>query len=174
MTEQQITDYLKKYNINSKEQLAVHILELKRNTRPNVGLISELVYVLEDENSVFNSFSREKTLNSHISEVINDSQQEKISSMFLDDIIAVLTENDIKNRKIISEAFLEDPKTGTEGLFNKMGRCSPQCFCDGSCKNENKGLSTRHKSRQGETHIVGDLEGINKPPYNFSAQKTEK
>lgn len=57
MTEEQITEYLSKYVITSKELLAEHILQLKRNTYPNVGLISELVHVLEDEFSVFNSFS---------------------------------------------------------------------------------------------------------------------
>ena len=57
MTEEQITEYLSKYVITSKELLAEHILQLKRNTYPNVGLISELVHVLEDEFSDFNSFS---------------------------------------------------------------------------------------------------------------------
>lgn len=49
MTAEQITEYLSKYVITSKELLAEHILQLKRNTYPNVGLISELVYVLEDK-----------------------------------------------------------------------------------------------------------------------------
>lgn len=48
MTKKQIIDYLKKYSINSKEELAFHIQELKSNTTPNIALISELVYVLED------------------------------------------------------------------------------------------------------------------------------
>ena len=57
MTVEQITEYLSKYVITSKELLVEHILQLKRNTYPNVGLISELVYVIEDEFSVLNSFS---------------------------------------------------------------------------------------------------------------------
>lgn len=48
MSEKQIKDYLEKYNITSKELLAKHIEELKRNTKPNTKLISELVWVLED------------------------------------------------------------------------------------------------------------------------------
>lgn len=48
MSEQQIKEYLQKYNITSKELLASHIEELKRNTIPNTKLISELVWVLED------------------------------------------------------------------------------------------------------------------------------
>lgn len=55
----------------------------------------------------------------------------------------------------------------TEDIINKP-KCSPQCYCDGSCKKpqEKNTNSTRHKSQNGETHkeIVGDLEGINRPP----------
>ena len=40
MTETQIKDYLKKYRINSEEQLAKHIEELKRNTIPNNEIIA--------------------------------------------------------------------------------------------------------------------------------------
>lgn len=46
---EQIKEYLEKYNIKNKENLASHIEELKRNTVPNTKLISELVYVLEDD-----------------------------------------------------------------------------------------------------------------------------
>ena len=42
----------------------------------------------------------------------------------------------------------------TEDIINKP-KCSPQCFCDGSCKKpQEKNInSTRHKSQEGETHI---------------------
>ena len=46
---EQIKEYLQKFRITSKEQLATHIEELKRNTVPNTKLIRELVYVLEDD-----------------------------------------------------------------------------------------------------------------------------
>lgn len=41
----------------------------------------------------------------------------------------------------------------TEDIINKP-KCSPQCFCDGSCKKpqEKNTNSTRHKSQAGETH----------------------
>ena len=41
----------------------------------------------------------------------------------------------------------------TEDIINKP-KCSPQCFCDGSCKKpQQKNInSTRHKSQAGETH----------------------
>lgn len=57
MTTEQITEYLNKYSITTKELLAEHILQLKRNTYPNVELISSLVCILYDKFSVFNSFS---------------------------------------------------------------------------------------------------------------------
>ena len=65
----------------------------------------------------------------------------------------------------------------TEDIINKP-KCSPQCFCDGSCKKpQEKNLggykipnvkvnATRHKAREeGKFHkeIVGDLEEVNKP-----------
>ena len=57
MTTEQITEYLNKYSITSRDLLAEHILQLKRNTYPNVELISELVCILNDKLSVFKSFS---------------------------------------------------------------------------------------------------------------------
>ena len=57
MTTEQITEYLNKYIITTKELLAEHILQLKRNTKPNVRLISELVWILNDKFSVLNYFS---------------------------------------------------------------------------------------------------------------------
>ena len=41
----------------------------------------------------------------------------------------------------------------TEDIINKP-KCSPQCYCDGSCKKpqEKNTNSTRHKSQAGETH----------------------
>ena len=59
MTTEQITEYLNKYSITSRELLAEHILQLKRNTYPNVELISELVWYLNEKFSVLNSFSAE-------------------------------------------------------------------------------------------------------------------
>ena len=46
----------------------------------------------------------------------------------------------------------------TEDIINKP-KCSPQCFCDGSCKKpqEKNTNSTRHKSQAGETHKELDL-----------------
>ena len=46
----------------------------------------------------------------------------------------------------------------TEDIINKP-KCSPQCFCDGSCKKpQEKNInSTRHKSQAGETHKELDL-----------------
>lgn len=61
MTNQQIKDYLEKYSLTTKEKLAEHIEQLKRNTKPNTRLISELSYaLLDEENLFFNFFGGEK------------------------------------------------------------------------------------------------------------------
>jgi len=59
MTNEQIKDYLKKYRIDSEEQLAKHIEELKRNTISNNEIIFPLVDMLVNEKSVLNSFFAE-------------------------------------------------------------------------------------------------------------------
>lgn len=59
MTTEQIKDYLKKYRIDSEEQLAKHIEELKRNTIPNNEIIFPLVDLLVNEKSVLNSYFAE-------------------------------------------------------------------------------------------------------------------
>ena len=61
MTNEQIKDYLKKYRIDSEEQLAKHIEELKRNTKPNNEIIFPLVDLLLNEKSVLLSFFRENS-----------------------------------------------------------------------------------------------------------------
>ena len=61
MTDTQIKDYLKKYRIDSEEQLAKHIEELKRNTIPNNEIIFPLVDLLLNEKSVLLSFFRENS-----------------------------------------------------------------------------------------------------------------
>lgn len=134
MTETQIKDYLNKYSLTTKEKLAQHILELKRNTKPNLELISQLNYVLVDEeNLFFNIFSREnKTKDFWGVEQIKKEIEESLHSY---------------------GAKIDLP------TFKKQ--CAPQCFCDESCKNPQKynfGLIEQLN------HVVGDLEGINKPP----------
>lgn len=48
MDKKQIEEYLAKYNIANKEQLSLHIEQLRRNTSPNVRLINELEWIRED------------------------------------------------------------------------------------------------------------------------------
>lgn len=147
MTHEQIKDYLKKYRIDSEEQLAKHIEELKRNTKPNNEIIFPLVDLLLNEKSALLSFFRENS-------------KERGETAYV---------------RTVTPFFLDE----------MLGKCSTQCFCDGSCKKPQekrlggynkptiKGNSTRHKSQAGEAHkeIVGDLEGINKPLY--SVQKKD-
>lgn len=159
MTDTQIKDYLKKYRIDSEEQLAKHIEELKRNTIPNNEIIFPLVDLL-NEKLVLLSFFRENS-------------KERGETAYV---------------RTVTPLFLGE----------MLGKCSSQCFCDGSCKKpQEKKLggyikpsvyvnSTRHKAREeGNFHkeIVGDLEGINRPPNTEkikelsnknSVEKTEK
>lgn len=140
MTTEQIKDYLKKYRIDSEEQLAKHIEELKRNTIPNNEIIFPLVDLLINEKSVLNSFFAE------------NKKQETANPFFLDE--AVISYQSFENGK-----FKDNTVTYT---------------------------STRHKAREeGNFHkeIVGDLEGINRPPNTEkikelsnknSVEKTEK
>ena len=140
MTDTQIKDYLKKYRIDSEEQLAKHIEELKRNTIPNNEIIFPLVDLLLNEKSVLLSFFRENS-------------KERGETAYI---------------RTVTPFFLDE----------MLGKCSSQCFCDGSCKKpQEKKLggyskpnvyvnSTRHKAREeGKFHkeIVGDLEEVNKP-----------
>jgi len=54
-----------------------------------------------------------------------------------------------------------------EDIINKP-KCSPQCYCDGSCKKpqEKNTNSTRHKSQNGETHKENFL--VDSPPLGIT------
>lgn len=143
MTHEQIKDYLKKYRIDSEEQLAKHIEELKRNTKPNNDIIFPLVDLLVNEKSVLNSFFAE------------NKKQETIT-------------------KTGAPFFLDEAVISYQSFENGVTKDNAVTY-----------TSTRHKSQAGETHkeIVGDLEGINRPPNTEkikelsnknSVEKTEK
>lgn len=137
MTTEQIKDYLKKYRIDSEEQLAKHIEELKRNTIPNNEIIFPLVDLLLNEKSVLNSFFRENSKERGETAYVGT-----VTPFFLDEM---------------------------------LGKCSTQCFCDGSCKKpQQKNLggykipnvkvnATRHKAREeGRYH-----------PYPLTSEKDD-
>ena len=94
MTETQIKEYLNKYSLTTKEKLAEHITQLKRNTKPNLELVSELNYVLVDEeNLFFNVFSREK-----------DNHKEQINnSVYLYNVSSLSDGNTIRGEKIVGD-----------------------------------------------------------------------
>jgi len=146
MTETQIKEYLNKYSITTKEGLAKHVEELKRNTKPNIGLISELVYVLEDEENLFSNLFCGKKLTKLVKDRLDLATEYR------------------------NNMFLETP------LLRTIKRCSNQCFCDNSCKTESvlgdydksktKGNPIKYNFGLTEqlNSVVGDLEGINRPP----------
>lgn len=137
MTGEQIKEYLDKYSLNTKDLLANHIIHLKRNTKPNTELISELSYVLLDEEKVFFS-----VLPTKINSTRHKSRGRDTHSVLFD---------------------LERVKSCPKGGL--------QCFCDGSC-HEKRSLDysaptnsiTSEWVRNNTGGIVGDLEGINRPP----------
>ena len=63
MKKEQISVYLDKHNLMSKVSLANHILELKRNTNPDVAFISKLVYLLENSKDVSFTSLMSQTMN---------------------------------------------------------------------------------------------------------------
>jgi hypothetical protein len=96
-----------------------------------------------DYSSVSNLFRgkyvSEKQINDHIKGVLEK-----------DDVINSVNRGEKEMIKHFKEILIPF-KNGSEQM--KVRVCSPQCFCDGSCK------------------VVGDLEGINRPPKEpFSIQ----
>ena len=124
MTNTQIKGYLEKYRIKDREALAQHIIELKRNTAPNVGLISELVYVLEDkENLFFNFFPQNVKGNS----TRHKSQNGETHKQIVGDLESINRPLTFSTLNAQMERVKGCPKGGL------------QCFCDGSC-NDKKSL----------------------------------
>jgi hypothetical protein len=154
MTKQQIKDYLEKYSLTTKEKLAEHITQLKRNTKPNLELVSELNYVLVDEeNLFFNVFSREK-----------DNHKEQINNtVYLYNVSSLSDGNMIRGEKIVgdinkppqkrltlhienvindaqqekkSAMFLDEVLESTQN-FKSCCRSKEECYC-GKYSEENK------------------------------------
>lgn len=109
MTETQIKEYLNKYSLTTKESLVKHIEQLKRNTKPNLELISQLNYVLVDEeNLFFNVFCGEKEVKADWFDLIGanmkrgkvftyKSPQTKVSPHFLDEVLEDLEDKEKRN-----------------------------------------------------------------------------
>ena len=131
MTTEQITDYLDKYVIKSEGGLATHIDKLKRNTHPNLSLISELAYVLEDtlfleelknKNSEF--IKLPKIFNYRIAK----DKTRVFSELGEVEIISSLNNSPIKTENKIGMTYLDE------------------------ILEQSNTTSTRHKSKNGETH----------------------
>ena len=123
----------------------------------------------------------EESLAKHIEELKRNTKPNN-------DIIFPLVYLLLNEKSVLLSFFRENSKERGETAYVRtvtpffldemLGKCSTQCFCDGSCKKpQEKKLggyikpnvyvnSTRHKAREeGNFHkeIVGDLEGVNKP-----------
>jgi hypothetical protein len=137
MIDTQLKDYLKKYRIDSEEQLAKHIEELKRNTKPNNEIIFPLVDLLVNEKSVLNSFFAE-------------NKKIKNPMTYLDEVL----ENIVKKEQQIIKDW--NSNSTCEGEFLIFTALEKELASD-----KDLHLSTRHKSKVGETHKEGLEEVMN-------------
>ena len=109
MTDTQIKDYLKKYRIDSEEQLAKYIEELKRGTKPNNEIIFPLVDLLLNEKSVLNSFFAE-----------NKKQEmftRTVTPFFLDEMLEAPLGSFGRRGRVIN--YSTRHKAREEGIFHK-------------------------------------------------------
>lgn len=163
MTEEQIKEYLEKYSLTTKEKLAEHIEQLKRNTNPNLGLISELVFVLADEeNLFFNVFPREKEVKGW--EYLNTimTSEERVKNFVLLELENPKIVGDLEGinkppHRAVSSHFLDEV---LEDLSQKENKTE-----------ENKGHSTRLKAN---TPMEGKKESDGKLYYELSWEFIEE
>lgn len=137
-----VKEYLNKQGIKTVEGLAQHIIELKRNTIvPKI--VFDLVDVLvNDKDCLLSFFAENKDNNKMIKREVNGHLSDAINSR-------------LQLSKKINEESLEKYKS----LFKHIDPIQYNTLDLGQIK----GSSTRHKSQNGETHIVGNLEAINRP-----------
>ena len=179
MTNTQIKDYLKKYRIDSEEQLAKHIEELKRNTIPNNEIIFPLVDLLVNEKSVLNSFLAENKIrvNFYKDDVITVKDKFKD----LQEVINYFSDSDFdtyfayKGGRLISQDFKKTTRAVTP-FFLDEAVISYQSLEDGKIKdNTVTYTSTRHKSKNGETHVEKELPSFNsKSNFDYLKEYTER
>ena len=160
MTNEQIKDYLKKYRIDSEEQLAKHIEELKRNTIPNNEIIFPLVDLLVNEKSVLNSFFAE-----------NKKQEmftRTVTPFFLDEVLKYSREsldyNKIKD--IVATSNSTRHKAREEGRYHPYPLTSEK---DDVITSSNRGEKETMEHLQG----VKESQSVDKAPI-FTYCKVNK
>jgi hypothetical protein len=112
-----MTEYLEKHKLKTKEDIAQHIVELKRNTYPDMELISSLCSYLFDGEKTENK----GVLNDHIKEVLKDAGTKDHGEV---------KPNSTRHKAPVHCGGYSKP------VFERKKKCSDQCFCDGSCKKE--------------------------------------
>ncbi len=106
MDDNQIKDYLQRHGIKSVDGLVSHIEELKKNTIPKTDLISELVWILHDKESVFYSFLCENFIN-QVKE--NNNKAHTASEGFYDAFVKFNSaEKEIKNKPFFIDEVVND------------------------------------------------------------------
>ena len=142
MTDTQIKDYLKKYRIASEEQLAKHIEELKRNTKPNNEIIFPLVDLLLNEKSVLLSFFRENS----------KERGETANPFFLDE--AVISYQSFENGKFKDNTVTY---TSTRHKAREEGRYHPYPKKDDVITNNSRGEKETMEYLQGVKETEGKV-----------------
>ena len=160
MTHEQIKDYLKKYRIDSEEQLAKHIEELKKNTIPNNEIIFPLVDMLANEKAVLNSFFAE-----------NKKQEmftRTVTPFFLDEVLKYSREsldyNKIKD--IVATSNSTRHKAREEGRYHPYPLTSEK---DDVITSSNRGEKETMEHLQG----VKESQSVDKAPI-FTYCKVNK
>ena len=151
MTHEQIKDYLKKYRIDSEEQLAKHIEELKRNTFPNNEIIFPLVDLLLNEKSVLLSFFRENSKERGETAYIRT-----VTPFFLDEAI-----------------YSTRHKVREEGKYHPYPLTPEECFKDDIITNSSRGEKETIEYLQGvkETEGKVDYSEINLEILDLMAER---
>ena len=151
MTHEQIKDYLKKYRIDSEEQLAKHIEELNRNTIPNNEIIFPLVDLLLNEKSVLLSFFRENSKERGETAYIRT-----VTPFFLDEAI-----------------YSTRHKVREEGKYHPYPLTPEECFKDDIITNSSRGEKETMEYLQGvkETEGKVDYSEINLEILDLMAER---
>ena len=169
MTDTQIKDYLKKYRIDSEEQLAKHIEELKRNTIPNNEIIFPLVDLLLNEKAVLNSFFRENS-----KERGETAYVRTVNPFFLDEAVIRYQslENGVTKDNTVTYTSTRH-KAREESKYHPYPLAPEECFKDDVITNSNRGEKETMEYLQGvkETEGKVDYSEINLEILDLMAER---
>lgn len=157
MIPKQITEYLNKYRLINKKLLANHILELKRNTIPNTPLISNLVWALED-NSFFplrieEEENKPKEIKSNTFDIYPSEEYLLLVEKYCkDDVITNVNKGEIEMINWFKKPLLIITEEKMNRMVENVIEKEENLMSLDSILSQSNTNSTRHKSKEGETH----------------------